>query len=144
MLNGPLTQQQRDDRQNWLRNHEITHNAARERERDSRGKDAGCVGGGGIDATSYGAALCQMIAVVLAPIVFLFGAVFGVVGFLRLIGSVAESWHVLGLVASFVLGGVLVMYAVFFVLAFAWHALLYVLNRAWGGLRGVIRLALRA
>ena len=106
------------------------------------GDDVGSAGGG-----SFGEVLLKGAMGMLGVIAFLPGASLGVVVFIKLIGSVTESWHVLGLVAAFFVGGVGASMLVVFVSAAALlAALVHVLSRAWNDvlLRAVILATLAA
>ena len=133
MLNAPLTQRQRDDHQRWQANYATGQNAVQDREeRNSKAKAravrfayedetevgrAGRSGGDGLITT-----LLSAVVGIFAVLAILPGAVLGAVLFIKLIGRVTESWHVLGLVTSFFVGGAAaysLVVVVFFWLAFA-------------------------
>lgn len=80
----------------------------------------------------------------LAILAFLPGAVMGVVLFIKLIGGVTESWHVLALVGSFVIGGVVAMALVVAATALVLTAGAYALRSAWSSGWGLLCLAFRA
>lgn len=129
-IGGDAARRQRDEEAR-----ERQQAAAYEDERDIR-----CVDGD--------VSLPTVLTGAVAILAFLPGGVLGVWLFLKLIGSVTESWQVLGLPVAFFVGGfaltALAAFVSAFVLELVGVALRYSLAGLAGGLKWLLHSALRA
>ncbi len=138
MLNAPLTQRQRDDHQRWQANYAAGQKTVQDREErnakanarevrlayedESAEGRAGRTGGDGLITTLLSAAVGIFAVLAILP-----GAILGVVLFIKMIGSITESWHILGLFTSFFVGGAAayaLLMAAFWGLAYACRVVL--------------------